>query len=113
LRWGVESTNKTRNGSGIKEDFDSFVSRLLLSPERASLGQLGLSSAGLAENGRTRSTLDNSRGVREHGGDLETTGALDVHEERPGGLDELLKLVLTGLSLGRRVEKVDSESLSD
>jgi hypothetical protein len=40
------------------------------------LGQLGLSSAGLAENGRTRSTLDNSRGVREHGGDLETTGAL-------------------------------------
>jgi len=50
--------------------------------------------------------------VREHGGDLETTGALDVHEERPGGLDELLKLVLTGLSLGGRVEKVDSESLS-
>jgi hypothetical protein len=37
---------------------------------------------------------------------------LDVHEERPGGLDELLKLVLTGLSLGGRVEKVDSESLS-
>jgi hypothetical protein len=36
---------------------------------------------------------------------------LDVHEEGPGGLDKLLELVLTGLSLGGRVEKVDSESL--
>lgn len=43
---------------------------------RLTLGQLGLSSAGLAEDGRARSTLNDGRGVREDGGDLETTRAL-------------------------------------
>jgi len=36
---------------------------------------------------------------------------LDVHEERPRGLDELLKLVLAELGLGGGVEEIDSESL--
>lgn len=91
--------------TALKKEEDSLFSllRLLLSPERAScetkrnssldqqrferctwmyattrltLGQLGLSSAGLAEDGRARSTLNDGRGVREDGGDLETTRAL-------------------------------------
>ena len=36
---------------------------------------------------------------------------LNVHEERPRGLDELLKLVLAELGLGGGVEEIDSESL--
>jgi hypothetical protein len=109
---------------------------------RLTLGQLGLSSARLAQDGRAGSTLNDGRGVREDGGDLETTRALielkrraidtgsaklapalrtrsldligphlDVHEERPGGLDELLELVLSELGLGGGVEEVNSESL--
>jgi hypothetical protein len=78
--------------------------------------------------------------VREDGGDGETAGALNVHEERArlghkgllregrnfesvlgpwwtGGLvcsgyvATYLELVLTGLSLRRRVEEVDRENL--
>jgi hypothetical protein len=108
--------------------------------QRLTLGQLGLSSARLAKDGRAGSTLNDGRGVREDGGDLETTRALmdfkrravdtrsakrspasrssflagahlDVHEERPGGLDELLELVLSELGLGGGVEEVNSESL--
>jgi hypothetical protein len=40
-----------------------------------------------------------------------TDAHLDVHEERPGGLDELLELVLAELGLGGGVEEIDSESL--
>jgi hypothetical protein len=49
--------------------------------------------------------------VREDGGDLEASGALDVHEERSGRLDKLLQLVLSGLSFSGRVEEIDGENL--
>jgi hypothetical protein len=50
--------------------------------------------------------------VREHGSDLETTGALDVHEEGSRRLNKLLQLVLLSLRLGGGVEKVDGENLT-
>jgi hypothetical protein len=49
--------------------------------------------------------------VREDGGDGETAGALNVHEERARLGHKGLELVLTGLSLRRRVEEVDRENL--
>jgi hypothetical protein len=49
--------------------------------------------------------------VGEDGGDGEAAGALDVHEERARSRHKGLKLVLTGLSLRSRVEKVDRENL--
>ena len=39
------------------------------------------------------------------------TGALDIHEERVGGLYETLELVLPGLVLGGGVKEIDGESL--
>lgn len=41
---------------------------------------------------------DDCVGVRENGGDGEASRALDVHEERAGGRDEGLELVLAGLT---------------
>lgn len=61
----------------------SFVSRLLAA-ERAALGQTGLTTGGLAENGLAAGADDDGLGVREDGGDGEATGALDVHEEGAG-----------------------------
>lgn len=82
-------------------------------PRSASLtfSQLGLTTGRLAQDGVAGSTLNDGRGVREHSGDLEASGALDVHEEGSGRLDKLLQLVLSGLSFGGRVEKVDGENL--
>jgi hypothetical protein len=41
--------------------------------------------------------------VRENGGDLEASGALNIHEKAVRGLDQSLKLVLMLLlSLGRK-----------
>lgn len=45
----------------------------------------------------------NAPSVRSH---LEASGTLDVHEEAVGRLHQSVQLVLTGLKLGRRVEKV-------
>lgn len=63
----------------------------LLSPERASLCQTGLSSGWLAENGRAAGTDDDGLCVREDGGDGKAAGALDVHEERAGSRDKILR----------------------
>jgi hypothetical protein len=90
----------------------SFVSRLLAA-ERAALGQTGLTTGGLAENGRAAGADDDGLGVREDGGDGEATGALDVHEEGAGLGHEGLKLVLTGLGLGGGVEEIDRENHLD
>jgi hypothetical protein len=43
--------------------------------------------------------------------DLETSRALDVHEERVGLGDNLLELVSSGLDLSGSVKEIDSESL--
>jgi hypothetical protein len=66
-----------------KKNSFSFVSRLLAA-ERAALGQTGLATGGLAQNGGAAGTDDDGLGVGEDGGDGEATGALDVHEEGAG-----------------------------
>jgi hypothetical protein len=63
----------------------------LLLPERASLRQTGLSTSRLAENGGAGAANDDRLRMREDGGDIEATGALDVHEERPGRRHKGLK----------------------
>lgn len=106
----------------------------LLSAERAALGESGLATGGLAEDGRASLADDNGLGVREDGGDGEAAGALDVHEEGAGRghkglrsrssqqgrgmvfvmgivLLSYLELVLLGLSGRRRVQKVNGENL--
>lgn len=60
----------------------------------------------MAEDGAAGGADDDSLGVREDGGDVDATGALDVHEEAVGRLHEALKLVLPLLDGGIGVEKV-------
>jgi len=81
--------------------------RLLLS-ERAALGKSGLTTGWLAENGCARSTNDDGLGVGEDGGDVETTWALDVHEERSWLWNKSLELVLATLSGWVWVEEIFS-----
>lgn len=56
----------------------------LLPAERAALGQTGLATGGLAEDGRAAGADNDGLGVREDGGDGEAARALDVHEEGAG-----------------------------
>jgi hypothetical protein len=49
--------------------------------------------------------------VGEDGGDGETTGALDVHEEGSRGGHKGLELVLLSLSGRGRVQKINGENL--
>ena len=44
--------------------------------------------------------------MRKHGRDDEAAGALDVHEERVGGLDQALELVLPLLVGARWVQQI-------
>jgi hypothetical protein len=85
----------------------------LLSTERAALGESGLATGGLAQDGGAALADDDGLGVREDGGDGEAAGALDVHEEGAGGGHKGLELVLLGLSDRRRVEKIDGEHHDD
>lgn len=61
------------------------LSSRLLSAERAALGETGLASGGLAEDGGAAGADDDGLGVGEDGGDGEAAGALDIHEEGAGG----------------------------
>ena len=63
----------------------------LLPAERAALGQTGLATGGLAQDGGAALADDDGLGVREDGGDGEAAGALDIHEEGAGGGHESLK----------------------
>lgn len=62
----------------------------LLSSERATLGESGLTTGRLAKDGGATLADDDGLGVREDGGDDEAAGALDVHEEGSGSGDESL-----------------------
>jgi hypothetical protein len=61
-----------------------IIAKRLLSAERTSLGETGLSTSGLAENGSAGSADNDGLGVGEDGGDVEASRALNVHEERAG-----------------------------
>lgn len=82
--------------------------KVLLS-ERASFGQSSLSTGGLAKDSRARTADNDGLGVREDGGDVEATAALDVHKVRVGRLYETLKLVLGSFGLFRGVEEIDGQ----
>ena len=111
-----------------------IVASALLPAERAALGKTGLATGGLAEDLGAAGADNDGLGVREDGGDGEAAGALDVHEEGAGtghkglsgvyvrgcdsgcrfgggGVCVYLELVLAGLVLRARVEKVDGENL--
>lgn len=57
----------------------------LLPAERAALGETGLATGGLAQDGGAALADDDGLGVGEDGGDGEAARALDVHEERARG----------------------------
>lgn len=78
-----------------------------LSTVAASLGKSGLAAGGLAEHNIAGAAEDDGLGVAKYGGDLEASGALDVHEEAIGGLHKALELVCVGLGLGGGVEQID------
>jgi hypothetical protein len=83
----------------------------LFPPERAALRKPSLATGRLAEHRGAAGADDDGLSVRENGRDREAAGALDVHEERAGALDESLELVLRRLRGGKRVEKVNGENL--
>jgi len=85
----------------------------LLPPKRAALGQPGLATSRLAENGRATLADDDGLGVGEDGGDRETAGALDVHEEGSGNRHKGLELVLASLGGRARVEEINCENHLD
>jgi hypothetical protein len=83
----------------------------LFPPERAALGEPCLATSGLAEHSGAAGADDDGLGVGEDGRDGEAAGALHIHEERAGALDESLELVLLGLRGGKGVEEVNGENL--
>ena len=68
-----------------------------------------LAPGGLAQDRGASDAEDDGLGVAEDGRDLVAAGALDVHEEGVGVLDQPLQLVLPLLILGTRVQEVFGE----
>ena len=63
----------------------------------------------MAENGGASDAQDDSLGVAENCGDLVTSGALDIHEEGVGVLDQTLQLALALFLLREGVQQILSE----
>lgn len=83
----------------------------LLSSERGTVCDLGSTTGWLGEHSGARVTGDSGLGVREHSGDVETTWALDIHEERSWSLHKGLELVTLSLSGGRWVQQILNQNL--
>ena len=84
-----------------------YPSLVNLFAEATSLGEPSLAAGRGAEHDVARSAKDHGLCVAEDGGDLEASGALDVHEEAIGGLHKSLELVCAGLGLHGGVEQID------
>ena len=78
-----------------------------LLPERASLGESGTPTGGLAQHRLAVTAHHNSLRVAKNGGDVEATLTFHVHEERIGRLNKTFKLVLPLLQLYWRIEQID------
>jgi len=78
----------------------------LFPPERTALGQSRLAPAGLAQDLGAALAYDHRLGMGEHGGDVEASGALDIHKERSRGRHQKLQLVRRFLCLGQRMEDI-------
>ena len=77
--------------------------------EGAAFDELGLAAGGAGEDGLALLAVDDGGGVRVDGGDVGAGGALDVHEEGVGALDEAAALVLLTLSAGGGVAEIGIE----
>lgn len=64
----------------------------LLPSERTTLCQAGLTTGGLAKDGRAGTADDDCLSVREDGCDVEAAGALHVHEKRARSWDKGLRV---------------------
>lgn len=64
----------------------------LLPSERTTLCQTGLTTGGLAKDSRTGTADDDCLSVREDGCDVETAGALHIHEKRARSWDKGLRV---------------------
>lgn len=89
--------------------FSASTERYLLNllSETASLGKSCTSSGWLTKHNIAVSANNNGLSVAENGGDLETSWALDVHEEAIWALDKTLELVCLSLSLRGRIQEID------
>ena len=77
--------------------------------ERAAFDELSLAAGGAGEDGRALLAVNSGGGVAVDGGDGRARGALDVHEEGVGPLDETALLVLLALSASSGVAKIGIE----
>merc|ERR1719183_948671 len=84
------------------------TARLLgLLAEGAALREASETTGGLAEHHVAVAAEHDGLRMGEDRGDLEAAGALDVHEEGIGGLNQALELVLLLLLLRAGVQQVD------
>lgn len=77
--------------------YRELLSETLLSSERTALGQLGLTTGWSTQHSGTVVTSDSSLCMREHGGDVQTSLALNIHEVGSWSLNQGLQFVLLGL----------------
>lgn len=77
---------------------------MLLLPETAPVSETSFASGGRAENGATALAWDHGLSMAENGGDLQTSGTLDVHEVAVWVLDQTLELASASLFGGTRVK---------
>jgi len=77
-----------------------------LPSERTTHTQACFASGRLADNLVARSTYDNTRSVAKYSGDLEATGATNIHKVGVGALYETLQLVELGFVGSGRVQQV-------
>ena len=77
--------------------------------ERAAFNELSLATGGAGEDGGALLAVDDGGGVRVDGVDGRARGALDVHEEGVGALDETALLVLLAFSASSGVAKIGIE----
>ena len=84
-----------------------LISLVGLAAEGAALREAGLTTRGGAQNRRASRAEHDGLRVAEHGGDLEASRALHVHEKGVGGLHQPLALVLALHPRCGGVQKVD------
>uniref|UniRef100_A0A1J3E0P3 Uncharacterized protein n=1 Tax=Noccaea caerulescens TaxID=107243 RepID=A0A1J3E0P3_NOCCA len=85
----------------------SKLKSISLSPERASFGELRLSSSRLAQNRLAVSAYHNGLRVTEHSRDVEASLAFHIHEEGIRRLNKTLELVLRLLKRCWWVKQID------
>ena len=73
----------------------------------APFGQSSPSPRWLTEHNIARSAKDDRLGVRKDGGNLETSGTFNVHEEAIGALNEAFEFMGLCLLFGAGIQEID------